>query len=105
MTTGHGAAPGMSRIRVKVVPKAAADRIAGWVGDAVKVRVTAPPERGKANAAVLKLLAAALGVSRENVRLIAGEASAHKVVEIHGLSQDELRSRLDAGPREREVGR
>jgi len=83
-----------SRLRLKVVPKAARSSIAGWIGDALKIRVTAAPERGKANTAVIALLASALGISRERIVLVAGETQARKIVEIRGLSDAELRMRL-----------
>lgn len=47
------------RLRIKVVPKSSRNRIAGWIGEALKVCVTAAPERGKANAAVQEVLAEA----------------------------------------------
>jgi len=71
-------------LHLKVVPKASRDRVVGWVGDRLKVQVTAAPERGKANAAVVEVLAAALGVSRGRVRIIAGETSPLKTVEVDG---------------------
>jgi uncharacterized protein YggU (UPF0235/DUF167 family) len=71
--------------------------VAGWLGDVLKVRVTAPAERGRANAAVEELLAAALGVPRESVRIVAGTASARKVAVISGLSETEARRRLPRG--------
>ncbi|MFP6608142.1 MAG: DUF167 domain-containing protein, partial [Myxococcota bacterium] len=49
-------------MRVKVVPGSSRDAIAGWLGEALKVRVRAPAERGKANASVEKIVADALGV-------------------------------------------
>lgn len=61
----------------------------------LKLRVSAPPERGKANAAVEALLAEALGLSRENVRIVAGHGSARKIVEIAGLSETDVRARLE----------
>ena len=70
------------RLRLKVVPKASRSRVAGCVGDRLKVQVTAPPERGKANAAVLELLADRLQLARSAVRLVAGETSPQKTVEI-----------------------
>jgi uncharacterized protein (TIGR00251 family) len=84
-----------TRLAVKVVPGASREGIAGWLGDTLKVRVTAPAEQGKANAAVEALLAAALGVAKDRVRIASGTASPRKVVEIAGLSEDEVRSRLE----------
>lgn len=77
------------------MPKASHDRLVGWVGDALKVRVTAAPERGKANLAVITLLADALGTARECLQLVAGNASERKIVMIRGMSEKELRSRLE----------
>jgi uncharacterized protein len=84
-----------TRLAVKVVPGASRSGIAGWLGDTLKVRVTAPAEQGRANAAVEALLAEALGVSRDDVRIASGTASPRKVVEILGLSEAEVRSRLE----------
>ena len=84
-----------ARLDLKVAPRAARDRISAWMGDVLKVAVTAPPERGKANAAVCALLARALGVPRENVRVVAGATSPRKVVEVDGLELAEARFRLD----------
>lgn len=82
------------QLQIKVVPGSSRDGVAGWLGEALKIRVRAPAERGKANAAVLATLAAALGVPRESVSIVAGRASARKVVEISGLSDAEVRQRL-----------
>ncbi|HEX5065763.1 MAG TPA: DUF167 domain-containing protein [Myxococcota bacterium] len=84
-----------TRLAVKVVPGASREGIAGWLGDTLKIRVTAPAEQGKANAAVEALLAGVLGVPRDRVRIASGTASPRKVVEIAGLSEDEVRSRLE----------
>ena len=84
----------MARLRIKVVPKSSRDRVAGRVGGAVKVCVTAAPEKGKANKAVVGVLAKALGVPRSAVRIIAGRTSPRKTVEITGLSEQEALSRL-----------
>jgi len=81
-------------LTVKVVPKSSRNSIAGWVGDALKVCVTAAPERGKANAAVEAVLAKALGVARERVRTVAGLTSPRKVLEIDGVAPSELYRRL-----------
>jgi uncharacterized protein YggU (UPF0235/DUF167 family) len=67
------------------------------LGKALKVRVTAPAERGKANSAVEATLAEALGISSESARVIRGRTSPHKVVEIVGLSESEIYRRLPKG--------
>ncbi len=69
-------------LKVKVVPGASRDAVVGPLGDALKVRVAAPPEGGKANQAVIRLLAAHFGVSPKQVRIVAGRTSALKTVEI-----------------------
>ncbi|HEV3027888.1 MAG TPA: DUF167 domain-containing protein [Planctomycetota bacterium] len=74
----------MVTIRLKVIPKASRSRVVGWVGERLKVQVLAAPERGKANAAVIELLAAALGVARSAVRITAGESSPLKTIEVDG---------------------
>lgn len=74
----------MLRLHLKVVPKSSGNRISGWVGDRLKVQVTAAPERGKANDAVVDGLAKALGVPRRAIRITAGETSPLKTVEIDG---------------------
>ena len=70
------------RLAVKVVPKASRDLVAGWIGGRLKVQVAAPPERGRANAALTGLLARLLGLPKRAVRISAGETSALKTVDI-----------------------
>ena len=83
----------MTVIQVKVVPKASRDEVAGWLGERLKLRVSAPPERGKANAAVEKLLAKVLGLPPSAVRVVAGAATPLKSVEIDA-PEDVVRERL-----------
>lgn len=82
------------RLSIKVVPRAARDEIAGWLGDALKVKVAAVPEKGRANAAVERLLGDALGVGEAAVTVVAGGSSPRKIVRIDGLAEDEVRRRL-----------
>lgn len=86
----------MARLAVKVVPKASRSRIVGWLGDALKIAVTAPPEGGRANTAVTELLAASLDVPVSRVQCVAGHASSRKLFEIAGLTDQQVRHRLDA---------
>ena len=85
------------KLPIKVVPGSSRNGIAGWLGDRLKVRVTAPAERGKANRAVEATIAAALYVSKERVRVVTGQTSPRKTVEIIGLSEDEVYQRLSKG--------
>ena len=85
------------RLSIKVVPGASRETLAGWLGEALKIRVRAPPERGKANAAVERVLASALGLPSKQVRVIAGQTSPRKTVEISGLCEEEIRARLSQG--------
>ncbi|HVJ28814.1 MAG TPA: DUF167 domain-containing protein [Gammaproteobacteria bacterium] len=84
----------MTVIAVKVVPRAAKDEIVGWLEGALKVRVRAPPEDGRANRALEELLADALRLKKNAVTVAAGRASARKRVAIVGLTHDEIVRRL-----------
>lgn len=82
-------------ISVKVAPKAARSAIVGWMGDVLKVSVTAVPERGKANAAVIELLAATLKLPKSSISVLRGSSSAQKLVQIDGLADGEVLRRLN----------
>lgn len=81
-------------VTVKVTPRAAREEIVGWQGEVLQVRVTAPPTDGRANEAVLQLLARALGVPLSRMSIRRGHTSRTKVVSVEGLTLDEARSRL-----------
>ena len=81
-------------ITVKVVPGASRDRVAGKYGDAIKVQVSAAPEKGKANAAVAKVLAQFFGIKPQQVELISGPTNPRKQFRISGLDDSELASKL-----------
>jgi uncharacterized protein len=80
----------MATLAVHVTPKSGRDEIVGWRGSELAVRVTAPPEGGKANAAVCKLVGSALRVPKTNVRVVRGESARHKVLEIDDVDGAEL---------------
>jgi len=80
---------------VRVSPGARRTEIAGRHGDGWKVRVAAPPEDGRANEAVLRLLAERLGLPRRSVTIVSGHTAREKVVELDGISQE----RAEAGLR------
>lgn len=82
------------RILLKVVPGSSRDGVAGWLEDVLKVRVRAPPERGKANAATEQLVAHALTIPPNAVRIVSGMTGPRKTAEISGLSLSEIHERL-----------
>jgi len=84
----------MARLKLHVTPGARDEQIVGWQGDSLRVRVRARPEKGRANEAVLQLLADRLDLARSRLALVRGGASRDKLVEVEGLSADELRARL-----------
>lgn len=79
---------------VHVLPRASKDEVAGLSGDSVRVRLTAPPLENRANDALVRFLAAALGVPRARVGIVAGGRGRKKVVRVEGLSREELYRRL-----------
>ncbi|MBI2867344.1 MAG: DUF167 domain-containing protein [Chloroflexi bacterium] len=84
----------MVYLQVRVQPGARRDEIIALQGDELRVRVSAPPVEGKANAAVEALLAAALGLRRGQVTVVRGAASRHKRIAIAGIGAKEVWARL-----------
>ncbi|MEQ8249833.1 MAG: DUF167 domain-containing protein [Oceanibaculum nanhaiense] len=79
------------RVRIRLTPKAAADRIQGLIADdaggvSLKIGVTAPPEDGKANAALIRLLAKSWKLSKSDLTIVLGMTDRRKTVEIAGDS-------------------
>ena len=85
-----------TRLRLRVAPGAARAGVFGRHGDAWKVRVAAPPEDGRANAAVVRLLAEALSVPRDAVKLVSGHGGRDKIVELAGLDSAQIERRLSS---------
>lgn len=82
------------RLTLKIVPGASQDKVVGRLGEALKLRVRAQPERGKANAAVIALLAQYLHVPDSAIQVVTGHTSSTKIVEIEGLTSTELHDKL-----------
>ena len=83
------------RVRLKVTPKAKREQIGGLLdepdgGKALKVAVTAAPEDGKANAALIALLAKEWGVAKSAISVVSGATDRRKLVEIRGPSRELL---------------
>ena len=82
------------RLKVKAVPGASRSEIVGRLGEALKIRVAAPPEGGKANREILELLAEKLGLPATGVSLVSGAASPAKVVALRGVTAEQAWARL-----------
>ena len=82
------------RLKIKAVPGASRSEIVGRLGDALKVRVTAPPEGGRANLEIMELVAARLGLPRGEVSLLSGRSAPAKVLELRRLDEAEAWRRL-----------
>jgi uncharacterized protein (TIGR00251 family) len=83
-----------ARITVRATPRSGRDSIEAGAGGVFVVRVTAPPDEGKANAAVCRVVANALGVSKSAVSVVRGHTARTKTLEIDGITQEQAGERL-----------
>jgi len=84
----------MGRLHVRVQPGARRTGFVGWYGDLPKLAVAAPPVDGAANEAVVKAVAAAVGVANRSVRLVGGAAARTKRLEVDGLEDAQILARI-----------
>lgn len=87
VTESHGRV----RFSVHIQPRASTSGIVGVHGDALKVRISAPPVDGAANDALVKFLSDLFAVARRDVRIVAGETSRSKIVEVDGITERAVR--------------
>lgn len=81
-------------LAIKAVPNAPRSEVTGWLGDALKVKVHAPPVEGRANDALCAFLAETLGLPRRAITVLRGDTSRRKTVRIEGLSLAAVLARL-----------
>jgi uncharacterized protein (TIGR00251 family) len=86
--------PPSCTLPVKVTPNAPRNAVAGWVGDAVKIKIHAPPIEGRANDALCEFLAELLDLPGRHVSLVRGDTSRQKLIRIEGLTLDQVNARL-----------
>ncbi|MBI4463322.1 MAG: DUF167 domain-containing protein [Acidobacteria bacterium] len=86
-------------LRLIVQPRAKRNGFAGKVQEAWKLQLTAPPVEGKANEACVEFFCRGLGIARSRVRLLSGEKSRQKVVELIGVSEEDFLRFASADPR------
>lgn len=82
------------RLRVHVQPRASRTEIVGEHGDSIKIRIAAPPVDGEANAELERFVAKLLGVARSHVRVVSGESSRQKVLDIEGVSSATVKAAI-----------
>ena len=90
-----------ARLRLRVSPGSTRSAIVGRHGDGWKVRVTAPPEDGRANAAVVRLIAETVSVSRDAVSVVSGVGSRDKIVLLDGVGPALIERRLASATADR----
>jgi len=86
------------KLNLFIQPKASKNEIIGPHNGALKVKITAPPVDGKANAELVDFLSDLLDIPKRQIEILKGETGRNKSVEILGLSEDELRRRLGLPP-------
>lgn len=84
----------MARVTVKVHPRARRTGITGRFGEAYKLDLAAPPVDGKANDECIRFFAELAGVARSRVHIVTGQTGRLKVIEIEGVTQEDLEKRL-----------
>ncbi len=83
-------------VAIKAIPNAPRSEVVGWLGDALKVKVYAPPLEGRANDELCRFLADTLGLPRRAVTVLRGDTSRQKLVRIEGFDAATLRARFGA---------
>ncbi|MGC2061491.1 MAG: DUF167 domain-containing protein [Thermodesulfovibrionales bacterium] len=78
-------------IEVKVEPRSSKKGLAGVLGNKLKVKLTAPPVDGAANEQLVEVLAEAFGIKKTSIKIIRGQSSKNKVIELTGLSRIPLK--------------
>jgi uncharacterized protein YggU (UPF0235/DUF167 family) len=91
-----------TRLALRVSPGARTNAVVGRHGEAWKIRVSEPPEGGRANAAVVQVLADTLGVPPRTISVISGHGARDKLVELAGITPDEIERRLEGVRRKEE---
>jgi hypothetical protein len=86
----------LTTLKVRVIPNAPRNELTAIVSDEVRIKIHAPPHDGKANAEVVRFLAESIGCQRSGITIKSGEKARNKIIEITGVSPEEVRRRLEA---------
>ena len=82
--------PDGTALKIKVQPRASKNRISGFLGDTLKVTLTAPPVDGAANTACVEFFASLLSIPKSRVKILSGHSGRTKVIKFFGVTGDEL---------------
>jgi uncharacterized protein (TIGR00251 family) len=82
------------KLYIKVIPSSSRDCIVGWLQDTLKIKVKAPPEKGKANKAVIKLLEKNLNLTKGSAQISSGSTSTRKILLIKTNDDDDIHKKL-----------
>ena len=82
------------RISVKVLPNAGKNEIIGPVNGVWRIKIAAPPDKGKANKELVDFLSEILGVRKNNLNILKGHSSHNKILAVEGISPEDVTSRL-----------
>jgi len=87
---------------VKIIPGASRTALAGLLNDMLKIKLTAPPQKGKANRQLIELLAAVLELNKQAIQITAGRTSPIKQITLTGLTKEQLLQKLNLATRDRQ---
>ena len=85
---------GTIKLALKVIPGAAKTEIVGWLGNALKIRISALPQKGKANKRVIALIANTLEIDSRSIKMTHGQSSPHKLILISNIDQSVIDTKL-----------
>lgn len=91
--------PPACTLSIKAIPNAPRSEVVGWLGDALKVKIHAPPVEGRANEVLCEFLAEYFGVPRRAVTLLRGDTSRLKTVRVEGLTLEAVKARVSGAGR------
>ena len=83
------------KLQIKVIPSSSKDCIAGWLEDTLKIKVKAPPDKGKANKAVIKVLEKHLNLAKNSIEIVNGSTSSKKIIKITCENEEVLAKKLE----------
>ena len=82
------------KLTLKVIASASQEQVVGWLEDSLKVKVKAKAQDGRANKAVIALLAKTLKINKQRITILSGQTSSRKIIKIQGLSEQYLKDIL-----------